>query len=76
MNKIVTINIGGIAITIEEDAFDSLRDYLKNIGNHFRDTENGDEIIADIELRVGEMLQAKLNETKISISMQDVEDVA
>ena len=76
MNKIVTINIGGIAITIEEDAFDSLRDYLKNIGNHFRDTENGDEIIADIELRVGEMLQAKLNETKVSINMQDVEDVA
>ena len=76
MNKIVTINIGGIAITIEEDAFDALRDYLKNIGNHFKDTQNGDEIIADIELRVGEMLQAKLNESKISINIQDVEDVA
>ena len=76
MNKIVTINIGGIAITIEEDAFDALRDYLKNIGNHFKDTENGDEIIADIELRVGEMLQAKLNDSKISINIQDVEDVA
>lgn len=76
MNKIVTINIGGIAITIEEDAFDALRDYLKNIGNHFKDTENGDEIIADIELRVGEMLQAKLNEAKISINVSDVEDVA
>lgn len=76
MNKIVTINIGGIAITIEEDAFDALRDYLKNIGNHFKDTENGDEIIADIELRVGEMLQAKLSDAKISINLNDVEEVA
>ncbi|MFT5722901.1 MAG: phage shock protein PspC (stress-responsive transcriptional regulator) [Bacteroidia bacterium] len=76
MNKIVTINIGGIAITIEEDAFDALRDYLRNIGNHFKNTENGDEIISDIELRVGEVLQSKLSEAKISINIGDVEEVA
>ncbi|MFT5512446.1 MAG: phage shock protein PspC (stress-responsive transcriptional regulator) [Bacteroidia bacterium] len=76
MNKIVTINIGGIAISIEEDAFDALRDYLKNIGNHFKNTENGDEIIADIELRVGEMLQSKLTESKVSVNLSDVENVA
>lgn len=76
MNKIVTINIGGIAIIIEEDAYDVLRDYLKNIGNHFENTENGDEIIADIELRVAEMLEAKLKAPKISINVADVKDVA
>jgi len=53
MNKIVTINIGGIAITIEEDAFDALRDYLKNIGNHFKDTENGDEILDSFNCALG-----------------------
>ena len=76
MNKIVTINIGGIAIIIEEDAYDVLRDYLKNIGNHFENTENGDEIIADIELRVAEMLESKLKAPKISINVSDVKDVA
>ena len=76
MNKIVTVNIGGIAITIEEDAFDALRDYLKHISNHFKDTENGDEIIADIEYRIGEMLSAKLSERKISIDVADVKGVA
>ena len=76
MNKIVTVNIGGIAITIEEDAFDALRDYLKHISNHFKDTENGDEIIADIEHRIGEMLSAKLSERKISIDVADVKEVA
>src|SRR6056300_400739 len=76
MNKIVTVNIGGIAITIEEDAFDALRDYIKHISNHFKDTENGDEIIADIEHRIGEMLSAKLSERKISIDVADVKEVA
>ncbi len=76
MNKIITINIGGIAISIEEDAFDELRNYLKNISTHFSQTENGDEIIADIELRIGEMLAAKLKPPKVSVNTSDVEEVA
>lgn len=76
MNKIVTINIGGIAIAIEEDAYDMLRDYLKNIGSHFANTENGDEIVSDIELRIAEVLQAKLTAGKVSINREDVREVA
>ncbi len=76
MNKIVTINIGGIAITIEEDAYDALRDYLKNINEHFANTENGEEIVNDIELRIAEMLQSKLTSGKVSINTDDVKEVA
>lgn len=78
MNKIITINIGGIAISIEEDAYDVLRDYIKNISNHFANTENGEEIVSDIELRVAEMLQGKLSaeKSKVSINVEDVKDVA
>ncbi len=76
MNKIVSINIGGIAISIEEDAYDVLRDYLKNISNHFANTENGEEIVSDIELRIAEVLQGKLTTGKVSINTTDVKEVA
>ncbi|MBO6516041.1 MAG: DUF2807 domain-containing protein [Bacteroidia bacterium] len=77
MNKIVTINIGGIAIAIEEDAYDVLRDYLRNITNHFANTENGEEIVSDIELRIAEVLQGKLTvASKVSINIQDIKEVA
>lgn len=74
MNRIITINIGGIAIQIEEDAYEVLRKYLSKIKTHFANTDNGSEIIEDIEARIAEMLHEKLND-KPSINVQDIEEV-
>ena len=76
MNKIITINLGGIAIDIEEDAYELLRGYLLNVKNHFKGTENGAEIVDDIESRIAEMLFDKLKDKKVSINVADVESVA
>lgn len=76
MNKIITINLGGIAIQIEENAYDELRDYLKRLQDHFRGTENSEEIMADIENRIAEMLYEKLKVGKVSINLSDVNEVA
>jgi len=75
MNKIITINLGGIAIDIEEDAYEMLRSYLLKVKNHFRGTENGAEIVDDIESRIAEMLFEKLKDKKVSINTSDVESV-
>ncbi len=76
MNKIITINLGGIAIQIEEDAYDVLRDYLKSLELHFQGGENADEILSDIENRIAEMLYEKLKAGKVSINKVDVEEVS
>src|SRR3954464_14523618 len=75
MNKTVTINISGIIFHIEEDAFDKLSKYLSTIKGYFSKTDGGNEIMSDIEARIAELLQAKINVSKQVILMSDVEHV-
>lgn len=56
MNRIISINIRGVVFQIEEDAFDYLDHYLKKLKRHFQDEDGTDEILADIENRIAEML--------------------
>lgn len=75
MNKTVTINISGIIFHIEEDAYDKLSKYLNTIKGYFTKNESGNEIIADIEARIAELLQAKVSQFKQVVLMNDVDDV-
>jgi phage shock protein PspC (stress-responsive transcriptional regulator) len=75
MNKTVTINISGIIFHIEEDAFEKLSKYLSTIKGYFSKNESGNEIIADIEARIAELLQAKVSQYKQVVLMMDVDDV-
>jgi phage shock protein PspC (stress-responsive transcriptional regulator) len=76
MNKTVTINLGGIVFHIDEEAYFELSKYLKAIKQSFKKTESGDEIIADIELRIAELFKEKLSFANIQVvSMTDVKAV-
>ncbi|MCC7464768.1 MAG: PspC family transcriptional regulator, partial [Saprospiraceae bacterium] len=54
MNKILNINLGGYALTIDDDAYIYLSAYLDSIRKRFSESEGRDEIIGDIEGRLGE----------------------
>lgn len=75
MNKIISINIGGVIFHIEEDAYQVLAKYLESVSRYFRTTEGSKEIIADIEGRIAEMLQEKLRGKKEALVMEDIDDV-
>jgi len=61
MNKVFNINLGGYPFTIDEDAYEHLKAYLKTIHNHFRQSEGYEEITSDIESRLAELFQDKLS---------------
>jgi len=63
MKQTQTINLGGVIFHIEVDAYDQLLEYLNSVKEQFSETEGQDEIIADIEARIAEIL----NEKKVKI---------
>lgn len=75
MKKTVTVNISGIAFTIDEDAHDKLSHYLNTIRGYFSASDGRDEIMADIESRIAEMLHAKVSDKKHVINISDIEEV-
>lgn len=74
MNRIITINLGGYALSIEEDAYDLLRAYLNKLQNHFGSDAQGREILDDIEARMAEMFHEKLKSGGSFIRMEDVKE--
>ncbi|NQT77479.1 MAG: PspC domain-containing protein [Bacteroidetes bacterium] len=75
MKKTLTINISGIIFHIDEDAYDKLNKYLDKLKSHFHSTLGKEEIIADIEGRMAELLQDKITDSKQVITVGDISDV-
>lgn len=74
MNKTLSINISGIVFNIEEDAYETLKSYIGKIKSHFRNEEGCDEIVADIEARMAEILKARINPGKQVLVMADISE--
>ena len=75
MKTTVKINLSGQIFNLDDDAYQVLKNYLDAISKRFRDMEEGAEIIADVEARIAELFQSKINEKKEVITIEDVNDV-
>jgi len=75
MNKIININLAGRLIPIDESAYDLLRDYLNRIKSFFAREKGGDEIVRDMEDRMGELFQDQLKKGKPCIMAADIEQM-
>jgi len=75
MKKTVTINISGNIFHIEEEAYQTLSEYLENLAQHFANQKAGQEILQDIESRIAEILQGKLQEGNEAITEEMVDEV-
>lgn len=73
MNKVFNINLGGLPLTIDEDAYRYLENYLQSLHNHFKQSEGYEEIMNDIEARIGELLKENMGKRAIAM-MQDVKN--
>ena len=76
MKKTLSIHLGRQLFTIEEDAYELLKDYLKKLELSFSEEEGSREIMEDIEMRCAELLQARLTENhSLVVSIIDVQAI-
>jgi len=75
MKITVSINIGGMAFHIDEDAYAELKVYLRSLDRYFARESSSAEIMADIEARVADLLKSRLSDNKQVITIVDVREV-
>ncbi len=75
MKKTLTVNINGRVFNIDEDAYNLLDNYLRNLRIYFRKEEGFTEIIADFEARIEELFSEHINSGYQVISIEYVEKV-
>ncbi len=74
MKLTLSINLGGYSFNIDDDAYEELRRYLKNLEMHFAGEENSSEILSDIETRMAELFRGKLTAYKQVITISDIKE--
>lgn len=75
MNKVISINIASTSFYIDEDAYSELQAYLQKLENWFSKKEGGQEIVADIESRLAELMAERISNKNSVVSKQIVTEV-
>ena len=76
MNKTININLGGFFFHIDEIAYQKLKRYLDAISRSLSDDPQGkEEIIADIEARISELLSERITDARQVINENDIDEV-
>lgn len=75
MNKTISITLSGLIFNLEEEAYQKLNNYLSDVRNHFGNSTDKDEVMADIEASIAEKFSQKISESKQVISSQDIDEL-
>jgi phage shock protein PspC (stress-responsive transcriptional regulator) len=75
MKKTLTVNLAGTVYHIDEDAYSHLSSFLEALEQKMKNEENRNEIITDIEARISELLNEKLNKKREVVIMSDIDYV-
>jgi phage shock protein PspC (stress-responsive transcriptional regulator) len=75
MKKVININFQGRVIPIEETAYEILKQYIESLRRFFSNEEGKDEIINDIESRIGELFSEALKKGASCVTDDDVQTI-
>lgn len=75
MKQVININFQGRVVPIEQNAYEILKDYIQSLNNYFAAEEGKEEIVNDIENRIGELFDQKIKAGNSCITEVDVEAV-
>ena len=74
MNKTISINLGGFFFHIDEDAYQKLSRYFDAVKRSLA-PEGRDEIMKDIESRIAELFQERIQNEKQVIGLSEIDAV-
>ncbi len=72
MKQVININFQGRVVPIETTAFEILKNYTESLNKHFANEDGKEEIINDIESRIGELFQERITKGATCITDDDV----
>jgi phage shock protein PspC (stress-responsive transcriptional regulator) len=72
MKRVEAININGIVFSIDDDAYRNLGSYLDSLSEYFKHEQGGNEIIADIEIRIAELFAERPGGIAQVVTNEDV----
>ena len=75
MEKIININLSGRILPIEESAYEKLKNYIASLRTYFNNETEREEIINDIEGRIAELLNEKIQRGAATINSDNIEEV-
>ncbi|MDR3651378.1 MAG: DUF2807 domain-containing protein [Paludibacter sp.] len=75
MKKTLTVNLNNIVFHIDDDAYEMLHTYLSEIADHFQLDDERKEIMNDIEARIAELFNEKLQKNKNVVNLADVQEI-
>lgn len=75
MKTTVSINMGGLAFYVDEDAYAVLQKYFRRVEANYSKEQGCEEITADIETRVAELFRERVGDYKQVIMLSDVVEV-
>ena len=75
MNKIKKCSISGIAFTFEEAAYNRLSEYFDSLRRAYKINSESDEIIADIEARVAELILSAQSSAEQVVCLPLIENI-
>ena len=75
MKKVININFQGRIVPIEETALELLKKYTESLSHFFANEEGKEEIINDIEGRIGELFAETLKKGSTCICDNDVNKI-
>ncbi len=72
MKKTIKISLGHRVFYVDEDAYEKLQEYLSALGDRLKGDATGEEVIKDLESRIGELFSERLSGTHEVITVDDV----
>ena len=75
MNEIKKCSLSGIGFTLEKEAYNKLNDYLKSLKEAYKNSADCDEILADIEARIAELILSAQNDAQNVVCLPLIENI-
>ena len=75
MNEIKKCSLSGIGLTLEKEAYNRLNDYLNSLKEAYKNSADCEEILADIEARIAELILSAQSDTQCVVTLPIVENI-